>query len=312
MKSSILAQIFFLIFGLTSSAHAQTDLNINPDVKWLKSELQRMGLPKGFVADAMKDYHKDSFETVVRLNLLGFLKPPQHMDLVTPQAVTESSLFLKQNKKEFEQAHARYEVAPDVISALLWIETRHGDNLGQFHTVSVFLHVLQADRPANRKELTRVALQQNKSLKEYTNPELKKKMSERTKKKANWARDEIQALASIYKKGQLNIRTLKGSYAGAFGLAQFLPSSYRDYARSIDAKAHPNLMKPSDAIMSVAHYLSRHGWKKQKAQKKFRVLMTYNNSRDYADSILEISRRVNSIQPNSSKSRGISAVKDRS
>jgi membrane-bound lytic murein transglycosylase B len=311
MKSSIMVQILFLIFCLSGLAQAQTVVNIHPDAKWLKSELQRMGLPKKFVADAMKDYQSESFETVVRLNLLGFLKPPQHMDLVTPQAVSESSLFLKQNKKDFEQAQARYQVAPDVISALLWIETRHGDNLGQFHTVSVFLHLLQADRSANRKELTRMALEQNKSLKEYSSSELKKKMSERTKRKAKWARDEIRALASIYTKGQLNLRTLKGSYAGAFGLAQFLPSSYRDYARSIHAKAHPNLMKPSDAILSVAHYLSRHGWKNQKPKKKVRALMTYNNSRDYADSILEISRRVKP-SPSSQKSRGVSAVKNRS
>ena len=267
-----------------------------------------MGLSKAFINDAIQDYQSESFEPVLRLNLLGFLKPPQHMDLVTPEAVSEAAKFLKQNRKDFEQAQNRFQVSPDVISALLWVETRHGDNVGQYHIVSVFLHLLQADRKANREILTAAALKQNKDLKEYSSKELRKIMLERTKRKANWAREEIRALAAIHKKGQLNLHTLKGSYAGAFGLTQFLPSSYRDYAKAALSNANPNLMKPSDAIFSVAHYLSRHGWKNQKSKHKVHALMKYNNSRDYADSILEISRRVSSIQ--ASKGRSSSASKD--
>ncbi len=293
MKPKFFSRILLvLIIGLASFAQAQMLLNASPDAKWLRKELKSMGMPANFISESLHDYQTESFEPVLRMNLLGFLKPPQHMDLVTPEAVTEASRFMKENKKDFEQAQSRYQVSPDVISALLWIETRHGDNLGQYHIVSVFLHLLQADRAAVREKLTSMALAQNKSLNEYSNGELKKLMHERTKRKAKWAADEIRALASIYKKGQLNLHTLRGSYAGAFGLSQFLPSSYRDYARSAKAQANPNLMKPSDAIISVAHYLSRHGWKNQKSNRKVKALMSYNNSRDYADSILEISRRV--------------------
>lgn len=310
MRFKILLKILpFLVLGFSIQVSAQTLENVKADTQWVRQELKSMGLPAGFISESIKDYHTQSFEPVLRLNLLGFLKPPQHMDLVTPQAVSEASRFLKANQKDFAQAQTRYQVAPDVISALLWVETRHGENLGQYHTVSVFLHLLQADRKSNREVLTAAALAQNKVQKEYSNRELKKLMQERTKRKAKWAREEIRALASIHKKNQLNLRTLRGSYAGAFGITQFLPSSYRDYARSAQIKGHPNLMKPSDAIISVAHYLSRHGWKNKKSKNKVNALMSYNNSRDYADSILEISRRVST--PNSSK-RNASAVRDRS
>lgn len=291
-----------VVLGLSQLAQAQTHLKVSADRQWVKQELKTMGLPKGFVTDAIQDYQSESFESVLRLNLLGFLKPPQHMDLVTPEAVSEAAKFLKQNKKDFEQAQNRFQVSPDVISALLWVETRHGDNVGQYHIVSVFLHLLQADRKVNREAVIAAALQQNQSLKEYSAKELRKIMKERTQRKANWAREEIRALATIHKKGQLNLHTLKGSYAGAFGLTQFLPSSYRDYAKAAQAKANPNLMKPSDAIFSVAHYLFRHGWKNQKSKRKVQALMKYNNSRDYADSILEISRRVSSIQASKGRS----------
>ena len=312
MKIKFGFQIFiFLILGFSSLSQAQLLSKFQADKKWVQSELKRMKLPSSFIKEAMTSYQPDSIDTVLKLNLLGFLKPPQHMDLVTPEAVLESSRFLKENKKDFEKAQKKYQVSPDVISALLWIETRHGDNTGQFHIVSVYLNLLQADRAANRQLLTTMALEQNKNLKTYSAKELKKKMKERTAKKAAWAREEILALATIHKKGQLNLKTLKGSYAGAFGLSQFIPSSYRDYAKSMIAGGNPNLMKPKDAILSVAHYLSKHGWKNKKMKNKITALMSYNNSRDYADSILEISKRVTTGQVSTGKVRTAVNNKDR-
>jgi membrane-bound lytic murein transglycosylase B len=55
--------------------------------------------------------------------------------------------------------------------------------------------------------------------------------------------------------------TLKGSYAGAMGLPQFMPSSFRNYAVDFDGDGHINIWNnPDDAIGSVASYFKRHGW----------------------------------------------------
>jgi membrane-bound lytic murein transglycosylase B len=286
-----------LILAVASFAEAQTLRPMENNTKWLKKEMLSMGLPRKFVSDAMKFYQPEDFDRVLRLNLLGFLKPPQHMNLVTSQAVVESSKFLKENKKEFKKAQSKYQVPSDVIAALLWVETRHGDNLGEFHILSVFMDLLQTDRSVNRKQLTALALEVNGKSGEFTTPELKRIMKERTKNKSNWARQELKALAQIYQEKQLNLKSLKGSYAGAFGMTQFLPSSYRDYAKASRPKTSPDLMKTGDAIMSVAHYLHRHGWKPRKKVSSAKVLMSYNNSRDYAESILEISRRVSKPKP---------------
>ncbi len=303
--------IIAIILGFSCSSFAQSAPDLKANHKWIRSEMGKMGLPAAFVNEAMKIYQPDEFERVLRLNLLGFLKPPQHMNLVTPQAVTESSKFMRANQKTFEKAQNRYQVPSDVIAALLWVETRHGDNLGDFHILSVFMDLAQADLPANRKPLTAMALEQNRKDGEYTKAELKKLMHERTKNKAAWARQELKALAKIYQDKQLNLKTLKGSYAGAFGMTQFLPSSYRDYAKTARSQANPDLTKSSDAIMSVAHYLSRHGWKPRKSLSKAKVLMTYNNSRDYAESILEISRRVSTPKQSSSQNHSSSSDKDK-
>lgn len=307
---SIFQILVFLILGLSSISQAQVISKFQADEKWVKQELKRMKLPGKFIREALANYEDNQMERVLKLNLLGFLKPPQHMDRVTAEAVTESSRFLKDNKKEFAQAQKKYQVTPDVISALLWIETRHGENVGQFHIVSVYLDLLQADRAVNRQILNVMALEQNKLVKKYSVNELKKKMKERTFNKAKWAREEVRALATIYSRNQLNLKSLKGSYAGAFGLSQFIPSSYRDFAKSSKATANPNLMKPKDAILSVAHYLSKHGWKTKKSQSRISALMSYNNSRDYADSILEISKRVE-LKQISIKTGRVGDLKDR-
>lgn len=289
--------IFILSLSVASSvaswARPAAKKPMTPNTSWLRKELQRMGLSKGFTEESLKYYEPKGFHTVVSLNLLGFLQPPgQHMNHVTPQAVKQASRFILANQEAFDKAQEKYEVPADVISSLLWIETRHGEDTGRFHTVSVFLHLLQADLKKNREQLTKLALEKNKKNRKYSTQRLRRIIKERTAKKSQWAREQLIALASIRKKKHLNVKTLRGSYAGAFGIPQFIPSSYRDFATSLKPESTPNLSEKEDAILSVARYLSLSGWESQSADAQVEALMKYNNSRDYADSILEISKQV--------------------
>lgn len=280
--------IFCLLISVTASAQSR---QFSPDKQWLRKELKALGHSKEFIKTALDHYQEKTFETVLRLNLLGFLQPPQHMDRVTSQSVAETHKFVETNQEFFEQAEKKYKISPYIISALLWIETRHGEDRGRFHIVSVYLHLLQADRKGIRQKLTALALEKNKERKAFTAAELRKIMKERTKKRKAWAEEQLLALEEIHERKSLDLKTLQGSFAGAFGLAQFIPSSYRDYARATDIKANPNLHRHGDAIMSVAYYLKRHGWKNNQSEAQLDALMKYNNSRDYAESILEISNR---------------------
>jgi membrane-bound lytic murein transglycosylase B len=165
--------------------------------------------------------------------------------------------------------------------------------MGTFHIVSVYLHLLQTKRPKNLASLTKLALLKNKEVKKYnTAKEVRKLMRERSISKSKWAEEQLIALAQIRKKKHLDLVSLRGSYAGAFGLPQFIPSSYRDYAEALVPEATPNITKPNDAIMSVANYLQKKGWQMDNQEAQVAALMKYNNSRDYANGILNISEKV--------------------
>ena len=90
--------------------------------------------------------------------------------------------------------------------------------------------------------------------------ELDKKIESRAVKKAKWAVNELKSLAKIYKKGQMDILNIRGSWAGAFGLTQFLPSSYLRCAVDGNGDKKIDLYNVDDAIYSVANYLSLAGW----------------------------------------------------
>lgn len=304
-----------VLFSLGAPAFAKTKHKskspLQADAVWVEKELTRMGLSKGYIAESMKYYEPASFDSTVTLNLLGFLRPAgEHMNRVNAEAVRETQSFVRANQKSFDVASEKYGVPANVISALLWIETRHGDNMGKFHINSVYLHLMQADQKRNRVLLTKLAFEKNKKENRFSKKELRKLMAERTKKKANWAREQILAMASIRKKKHLDITSLRGSYAGAFGLSQFIPSSYLEYAKPVKPGGVAKLTEAPDAIMSVAYYLHRSGWKNAQPDSHVEALMKYNNSRDYADSILEISRQVMAANTPTVKTRGLSSVNE--
>ncbi len=81
-------------------------------------------------------------------------------------------------------------------------------------------------------------------------------------RRAKYFRSELEEYISLTRKENLNIYELQGSYAGAIGYCQFMPSSYRAYAVSFDEGTRDLVHSPEDAIASVGNYLKVHRWKK--------------------------------------------------
>ena len=146
---------------------------------------------------------------------------------ITQQRINEGVTFWKNNQTALDKAEKIYGVPAQIIVAIIGVETFYGRNMGSWPVLDA-LTTLSFDYPPRSEFFT-------KQLKEYL---------------------------LMTREEQLDPLSLKGSYAGAMGMAQFMPGSFRAYAVDFDNDGHIDIWKnPTDAIGSVANYFKEHGWK---------------------------------------------------
>ena len=146
--------------------------------------------------------------------------------LIDDARVRQGAVFWANHESTLQRAYSEYGVPPEIIVAIIGVETRYGRITGS-HAVMDALSTLAFDYPPRavffRKELTQFLL---------------------------LAREEAK-----------NPLSLNGSYAGAMGFGQFMPSSYRNYAVDFDGDGSRDIwLNEKDAIGSVANYFKQHGW----------------------------------------------------
>jgi membrane-bound lytic murein transglycosylase B len=112
------------------------------------------------------------------------------------------------------------------------------------------------------------------------------------KRKAEWAYQELKCFLNIIRQEKIDPLEVYGSHAGAMGMAQFIPSSYLNYA--LRQKSLGDwLLSREEAIFSVGNYLGSHGWKKSlSVQKKKQILWYYNRSEPYVETVLKVSQKI--------------------
>ena len=152
----------------------------------------------------------------------------EYRDLfVSPLRIEGGVEFWSENSTVLERATQRFGVPPEIIVAIIGVETWYGRRTGSFRVVDA-LTTLAFDYP----------------------PRARFFLSELT---------EFLLLAREENKDPL---TFKGSYAGAMGYGQFIPSSFRAYAIDFDGDGTRDIWNSTiDAIGSVGNYFARHGWR---------------------------------------------------
>lgn len=148
---------------------------------------------------------------------------------VNPGNLKRGQRFIARYAAILRQAQRRYGVDRYVIAAIVGVETRFGQHLGKYRTLDA---------------LTTLA---------FLYP-----------RRSRFFRAELENFLLLTREQKLDPMRLRGSYAGAIGIPQFMPSSYRRYAVDLDGDGRRNLMQFSDALGSVANYLQVHGWQRDK------------------------------------------------
>ncbi|WP_028326172.1 lytic murein transglycosylase [Desulfatirhabdium butyrativorans] len=201
-------------------------------------------------------------------------------------AIQQAKWYLFRHMNELESAENRLGVDKEVITAILLVETRLGNYLGDSSILNTLssLAALQ-DNPGLQAQVWN-AMPVERRISESL-------FNEKVSKRSKWAYDELKSLLRYASKEGIDPVSIRGSYAGALGIAQFMPSNILTYGIDGDGDGHVDLFVHSDAIASVANYLKQYGWKKGIDDGKAReVIFHYNHSQPYVDTILKVAQRL--------------------
>ncbi len=215
---------------------------------------------------------------VLKINSTHVETKVQYDHHLTAESVDMCMSFWKINGEKVTEAVSPYPVPQEVVVSILKVESNFGTHKGKEAVFNVFWSLSLADHPQVLKE----------ALTEEGVARLEQKR--RLQKRAKWGRSELRELVCLVMEGENeDLIWSASSWAGAFGLPQFIPTSYGAYARDGDNDGKIDLDNISDAVASIAYYLKSNGWKTNADhRRKTKVIMRYNNSSHYAGCILEL------------------------
>jgi membrane-bound lytic murein transglycosylase B len=238
----------------------------------LKYQLIRQGVDKDFVMQAFADPRNQFMPDVVRK--IAYLRKERAADyshFLKPEVVARGRAYLKEHRVKLHQAMSLYSVPPEVIVAILTVETNLGNITGKYPVFNVFASLAVMDTPEVMAEA-----------------DLSPQLQSRLRKKAAWANRELKIFLKYCQENRLDPFQYCGSWAGAMGYAQFLPSSLARCGKDGDGDGKVDLFTHPDAIFSIANYLSKSGFRQENRSTWRRAVLAYNNSDAYAETVLRL------------------------
>lgn len=160
---------------------------------------------------------------------------------LTPARIDGGRAFLAANRDALARAQAQYGVPAEIITAIIGVETSYGTNKGSYPVIDA-LYTLAFFYPRSGDPA---------------------KLARENQREA-FFRDELGQLFALGKDTGMDVAAFKGSYAGAMGWGQFMPSSYRQYAVDGDGDGRRDLFDDTDDVFaSIANYfVQKGGWQR--------------------------------------------------
>ena len=240
------------------------------DEKWIKKIYKRRGVT--FEARTISRYFVYSEATL------------DYDQFTTDDSIALARKYMKKYNDELKSAEKEYGVDKEVITAIILVETRFGAYTGRspvFNTLSTMASLADLWVRSEFWEMHELFMSEE----DRDRQEFEKKAYV----KSNWAYPELKAfLEYVWQEGMDPVK-IKGSMAGAMGLAQFMPTNIPLYARDGNGDGRIDLFHHADSIASIANFLRNFGWQpgisKRKAKK---VIYYYNHSDYYVDAVLKV------------------------
>ncbi len=246
--------------------------------------VNRLGAEKDIGPQVVKRYLTEASlaidPAIVAKNLKQVEKQASYDYFLNEKPLSLARKFLENNASWLKKMEDRFLVSKELVAAIFLVESHFGSNGGRYPLLKVFTSLSLCDREP--------LLCQTYDLLKKSYPEIDYQwLAKRAARKSSWAYGQLKALLNMRQK--VDIAQLKGSWAGAFGIPQFIPSSFLSYAADGNADGIIDLYLYQDAAASVMNYLSRHGWRgKMTPEKEEKAIWSYNHSKLYVRTILAI------------------------
>jgi membrane-bound lytic murein transglycosylase B len=194
-----------------------------------------------------------------------------------------------ENASAFESAQRATGVPAELVAAILHVETRCGRNTGESVVLYGLARLAMANEPGNLAANVEDKARQGDALDEG--------MAERVRARGAQLDEmfypEVRATFTVADRIGVGPLELLGSPSGAFGYAQFLPTSYLRFGVDGDGDGKVDLFDLSDAAASAAKFLAESGWQHGIGLVEQRqVIWHYNRSDAYIDAVLGLSDRI--------------------
>jgi membrane-bound lytic murein transglycosylase B len=249
--------LFLGLFTLltASSTYADADFANRPDVQ-------------SFINQMANKHHFDRAELItlfstirIRPRVLQSVRVPlearpwstYQLVFINESHIRQGVEFWNRNQDALDRAEKMYGVPASIIVATIGVETKYGKNKGEYPVIDALASIAFSDSP-----------------------------------RAHYFRTELEEFLLLSREQNLNPATIRGSYAGAIGQPQFMPSSYRHFAVNFSGNNHIDLSNNEyDIIGSIANYYQKHGWKTNQPvaiptmvqQSRYRFLLKNNPSK---------------------------------
>lgn len=282
MKLITASMVLLLVLTLSPGAKAQQrDMSLENRHLLINMFLEK-GFERSFLQEVFYNKRLIRLPIVVNRNIHNKENRRNYEDFYSPYSMKVAQRFSKKWRTLLSRAGEKFGVDKEVLVAILLVETGLGNVLGQYPVISVFSSILVEH---NAKQVFSGDAADLSEDEQY--------VLDRLSLKASWAEVELSALLEIAKTTQSNPYRYKGSFAGAFGIPQFLPSSYLKWGYDSDNNGSVNLFYFPDAIYSTANYLKAHGWKKGLYLESNKdVIYKYNRSEVYVETVLNVAKKI--------------------
>ena len=274
----LILSVLIIIFGFSQTIRADED-------NYFKM-LQEQLVADGFDQNNINDLYKHS---QVSFDVKGVSRFFRHTEaklnydqFASRKSIRKARKYMDRYKTELLDAERNYSVDKEIITAIILVETRLGTGIGRSSVLNI-LSTMAALSDPEVKEFFWQKVSKSHNVK-------RNRYDKWVDRKTKWAYAELTAFLKYSHRENIDPVEVRGSYAGAMGIAQFMPSSAMAYAKDGNTDGSVNLFTHADAIASVANYLKSHGWRPDIDKKaKHKVIWYYNRSDYYVKAIFKIS-----------------------